>query len=115
MSDPEYDEFRLELEALFAEKAYTRNTVPQVKIEDLCGLAHYLFFTKDKHIGKNSEIECLSGIVNEVATVISRTYAEQGDYSQLADDEALMLIRDVLLRYNPAIINRNKKRRLPIF
>ena len=114
MCDPEYDELTLALEALCAEKAYTRNTVPQVELEDLRGLAQYIFSCKDKHIGKDSEIECLSGIVDEVAAVISRTYAEQGDYSQLADDEALMLIREVLLRYNPAIINRNKKRRLPV-
>jgi hypothetical protein len=50
---------------------------------------------------------------NRVATVVGKTYAERGDDAQLADDEALMLVRDLLLDLDAGIIERHRKRKLP--
>jgi hypothetical protein len=112
--DPEFNEFMLELEASLEEKEYTRPP-SMLNVDCLFEIAQDLFERRGQRIVKNPDIEVLKQIVDKIAAVISRTYVEKGDYSQLADDEALMLIRDILLQNNPKIINRNKKRRLPIF
>lgn len=49
---------------------------------------------------------------DQIAAVIAHTYAELGDAAPLADDEALTLIRDLLLRHDPEVINRNRFRRI---
>jgi hypothetical protein len=49
---------------------------------------------------------------DQIATVIAHTYAELGDAAPLADDEGLTMIRDLLLRHDPEIINRNRFRRI---
>ena len=51
-------------------------------------------------------------LYDRIAAVISRTYAELGDAAPLADDEALETIRDLLLAYDPQIIDRNRFRQL---
>jgi hypothetical protein len=48
-----------------------------------------------------------------IATVISMTYLERGDKAMLADDTALMIIRNLLLAYDKNIIKRNRHRRIP--
>lgn len=48
-----------------------------------------------------------------IAAVISRTYLERGDKARLADDKALMIIRDMLLAYDDNIIERNRQKRIP--
>jgi hypothetical protein len=48
-----------------------------------------------------------------IAAVISMTYLEQGDQAKLADDRALMIIRDLLLAYDENIIERNRQRKIP--
>ena len=48
-------------------------------------------------------------VANLIAAVISKTYAECGDGAKLADDTALMIIRDILLELDERIIKRNKK------
>lgn len=47
--------------------------------------------------------------VNRVATIIGKTYVECGDAAELADDIALMLIRDLLLELDGRIISKNKR------
>lgn len=49
----------------------------------------------------------------DVAIIIGRTYAERGDAAIIADDVALMMIRDLLLDADEGIIKRNKMKRLP--
>jgi len=49
---------------------------------------------------------------DRIAAVLAQTYAELGDASNLADDEALEMIRDLLLGFDPDIIDRNRFRRL---
>ncbi len=53
-----------------------------------------------------------SKLPDRIAAIIGKTYAEMGDAAQLADDEALMMIRDVLLELDPTLIERNKNKRL---
>lgn len=51
-------------------------------------------------------------LYDRIATVVSHTYAEMGDRAPLADDEALVLIRKLLLDFDEQIINRNRFRKL---
>lgn len=51
-------------------------------------------------------------LADRIATVVSQTYAEMGDRAPLADDEALVLIRNLLLDFDEQIINRNRFRKL---
>jgi hypothetical protein len=51
-------------------------------------------------------------LYDRIATVISKTYGELGDRAQLPDDEALILIRKLLLDFDRQIINRNRLRKL---
>ncbi len=53
-------------------------------------------------------------LYDRLATVISHTYAEMGDRAPLADDEALILVRKLLLDFDEQIINRNRFRK-PFF
>ena len=48
-----------------------------------------------------------------VATIVGKTYAERGDDAPLADDVALMLIRDLLLDLDAGIVDRHRKQKLP--
>lgn len=50
-------------------------------------------------------------LYNNIAAVISQTYAELGDVAPLADDEALKIIRDLLRDFDSWIISRNSQRR----
>jgi hypothetical protein len=49
-------------------------------------------------------------ILERMAAVIGLTYAELGDGAPLTDDEALDMIRDLLLDYDDQIITRNYER-----
>jgi hypothetical protein len=46
--------------------------------------------------------------INNVAAVIAVTYVERGDDAAIPDDVALTLIRDLLLKLDPEIIERVK-------
>ncbi len=49
-----------------------------------------------------------------VATIVGKTYAERGESAQLADDLALMLIRDLLLDLDAEIVDRHRNHKLPL-
>lgn len=51
-------------------------------------------------------------VCNRVAVIISRTYIELGDGASFSDDEALLMIRDLLLGVDDTIINRNRFKRI---
>lgn len=51
---------------------------------------------------------------DHIAAIICQTYAELGDVAPLADDEALVMIREELLDHDPEILDRNRFRRLRI-
>ena len=48
-----------------------------------------------------------------IAVIVGKTYAERGESAQLADDLALMLIRDLLLDLDAEIIDRHRNQKLP--
>src|SRR4051812_19521483 len=47
-------------------------------------------------------------LYDRIAAVVAQTYAELGDAAGLADDEALELIREMLLDFDAEIIDRNR-------
>jgi phosphatidate phosphatase APP1 len=49
---------------------------------------------------------------DRVAAIIGKTGAEMGDSATLADDEALMRIRDLLFEIDDSLLERNKNKRL---
>jgi hypothetical protein len=51
-------------------------------------------------------------VCNQIAAIISRTYVELGDGAPFADDEALLMIRDLLLGIEGTIISRNRFKRI---
>jgi hypothetical protein len=51
-------------------------------------------------------------LADRIAAVVAQTYAELGDAAGLADDEALELIRELLLGFDAEIIDRNRFRKL---
>jgi hypothetical protein len=51
-------------------------------------------------------------LYDHIAIVVSKTYAELGDVAELADDIAVQRIRDLLLDYDPKIIDRNRFRKI---
>jgi hypothetical protein len=52
-------------------------------------------------------------VLELIALVISKTYAEQGDSFQLADDEALLHISDLLHEHDPHMIQRYSRELIP--
>jgi hypothetical protein len=86
----------------------------RAELKDLQAIAFNLFHEKKREVGSlDSNSMELRELVEIIALVIGKTYVERGDSFNLADDEALTLIRDLLLRYNPSIVARNKDKRLP--
>lgn len=55
----------------------------------------------------------LNGLLGHIATVVGMSYAECGDGAKITDDEALMLIRELLLEADETVIERHKDMRLP--
>lgn len=53
-----------------------------------------------------------SKLCNQIAAILSRTYIELGDGAEFADDEALLMIRDLLLDFDGTIVSRNRFRRI---
>jgi hypothetical protein len=51
-------------------------------------------------------------LYDHIAIVVSKTYSELGDVAELADDVAVQLIRDLLLDYDPKLIDRNRFRKI---
>lgn len=54
----------------------------------------------------------LNELINKTATILSRTYIELGDGAEFADDEALLMIRDLLLTFDSTIIHRARFRKI---
>jgi hypothetical protein len=50
-------------------------------------------------------------LCDRMAAIISQTYIEMGEDARLADDEALMQLRDLLMDFDETVIVRNSSRR----
>ncbi len=51
-------------------------------------------------------------LLDRLGAILGKTFAEMGDAAELADDEALMRIRDLGLEIDESFIARNKHKRL---
>ena len=99
---------------IITDEVFTRPRSHLADLKDLQAVAFDLFYGKNKGVsGSDNDTKELSQLVELIALVVSKTYVERGDSFALADDEALTLIRDLLLRYNPSVVARNKNKRLP--
>ena len=47
---------------------------------------------------------------DRVAAIVGKTFVEKGDEAELADDEAMSMIRDLLHELDPTILERNRHR-----
>lgn len=54
----------------------------------------------------------LAKLPDRVAAVVAKTYAVMGDDFQVADDQALMMIRDYLDELDETVIERNRNKKL---
>lgn len=104
----------IDLDVLVGEE-FTGPPLPEHHLTELHAVACYLFSKRNKAALKNRETEILDlhRVLELIALIIGKTYIECGDSFHLADDDALMLIRDQLIQYSPSVIARNKKKRLP--
>ena len=85
--------------------------LPRFDVDDLGYLARQIF-AKQALTPERFE-RWLAACFDQVAIIISHTYAERGDAAELADDVALAMIRDLLLDVDAHLIERNKDKRLP--
>jgi hypothetical protein len=74
MDDPEFEKYKLELESVLKGKEYTRPPKFNLDIEDLYMIAENLFEKKDKSRVNDLEADILGQVVNDIATIISRTF-----------------------------------------
>jgi len=80
---------------------------------------HILSIAHDRQILRQKEVnwmvkeqtEKMLKLPGRIAAVVGQTYAVCGDDFKLADDEALMRIRDLLDDIDPAIMQRVKKKK----
>jgi hypothetical protein len=54
----------------------------------------------------------LAKLPDRIAAVIGKTYAVKGDGFEIADDQAVMMIRDLVDELDDTLIERNKNKRL---
>ncbi|HEV7373364.1 MAG TPA: hypothetical protein VGN95_01495 [Pyrinomonadaceae bacterium] len=54
----------------------------------------------------------MNELLERIALVVGKTYSERGDAYQLADDVALMQIRDLLLQHDPDILCFSKEQKM---
>lgn len=99
------------------EEEFTRPPSREHELNDLTEMAYRLlkrnYGYKSAQNRLDTEPPTLRYVIDQIALVIAKTYVECGDSFQLADDLALMRIRDLLIEYHPGIIflSRNNKLR----
>jgi len=54
----------------------------------------------------------LAKFPDRVSAIVGKTFAECGDDHTITDDDALSLIRDLILDLDPSLIERNKRKKL---
>lgn len=95
--------------------SFTRRHKPIPQIEVLRVIAQQMLVREGVPIVLNSERTeaWLNGLLGRIAAVIGMSYAECGDSAKITDDEALMLIRELLLEADETVIERHRGRKLP--
>lgn len=101
------------LESL-AEEMFTRPRTSETNLKILKAVAAEVFYGKRIRTSlMEREITQLRETMELVALILGKTYVGRGDSYSLADDEALTLISDLIIAYDPSIIARNKSKRIP--
>lgn len=111
----EEDDISLVASGVSFGEEFTRSANQTEDLESLYEAACNLFLGRNGLPSRRMENReaSPSEIIEKIALIISKTYVACNDSYQLSDDEALMLIQDHLIQYNPTIIARNKNKRLP--
>lgn len=82
---------------------------------EICSeIAHRRFLKKREGVGMDEKVYAtrLAKLPDRVAAVVGKTHAFMGDRFQLADDEAVMKIADLLHELDPTLVKRNGHKRL---
>lgn len=82
---------------------------PEARCEFLRKIAQDVF--ERRKIELTHELKA-SQVLERIAWIISKTYAGRGDSFQIADDEALIRISDVLIEHEPHIVRRYVHRQI---
>ena len=95
--------------------SFTRQKKPTLQIEILRAVAQQILLRRGVPVNLSSKRTdaWLDGLLGRIAVVVGMSYAECGDAAKITDDEALMLIRELLLEADEAVIERHKGKRLP--
>lgn len=107
-----------ELEAAedhYGPRSFTRPYRPPHQIEVLRGIAQQMMLKRGVQVVLDRERSeaWLNKLLGRIAVVIGMSYAECGDAAKITDDEALMLIRELLLEADENVIERHRGRKLP--
>jgi hypothetical protein len=54
----------------------------------------------------------LAKLPDRIAAIVGKTHTVQGDQAEMADDQALSMIRDLLEELDDQVVERNKKKRI---
>lgn len=95
--------------------SFTRLASPTFDALRLRELLQHLLLRRDEAVVFDCDrVEAwLAKLLSQIAVVVGMTYAECGDSARLTDDEALMLIRELLLEVDADMIERHKGEKLP--
>ena len=88
---------------------YPNPSTPEIKLETLRAVAEQVFRRRKMAIVQTLKA---TQVLELIALTISQTYIECGDDYQLADDQALTTINELLIQYDPNITHCYKNKRL---
>jgi hypothetical protein len=96
------------------EGVFIRSHLQEANLRSLQALAFKLMYGKSEKVSDLQwEFDKRKELVEMIALIIGKTYVERGDSYVLPDDEALVMIRDLLLQYHPWVVDRNKNKQIP--
>ena len=96
------------------ERVFIRSHSQEANLRSLQALAFRLMYGKSEKVSDLEwEFDKRKELVEMIALIIGKTYVERGDSYVLPDDEALVMIRDLLLQYHPWVVDRNKNKQIP--
>jgi hypothetical protein len=92
-------------------RSYTRERVYEIYPDDLRNILRGILHKRELDLAQYRN--WLGEFFDEIAGIIGKTYVERGDGAQLADDVALLMVREILLEIDAGIIERHRDRPMP--
>jgi hypothetical protein len=92
-------------------RSYTRERGCEIYADDLRNVLRGILHKRELDFAQYRN--WLGEFFDDVAGIIGKTYVERGDGAQLADDVALLMVREILLEIDAGIIERHRDRPLP--